>query len=538
MAEPEPEVSAGGTELPELLDWFRAQPGCKLGSVEITTYEYEGRGVKAAAAVKKGNPLFSCPIKLLVSAAAARAEPTLGPVFAQLSLRDDDILALFLLHERRKGAASAHAQHIASLPTSYDQTIFWSPEEMAEIQGSNVFGITAQLLVQIKEDYETLQAALGGFAAVAVADFSLADYFWALATIWSRSMDLPVPGESGATTTMRIIAPVADMFNTRPGQPQVHGYMRDLDALTVAASEDTRAGEQLFIGYGSVTNARAMWLYGFASDNNPNDTVELFACMDTEAPSYEKRMKLLKALGLSEKSTSKPHALSLSDPLPKDLLLSLRVQHAPKKLIRQWRDDPEAFSTAKKPPDAALERTILDALRAGCVGMLESYSTSLEEDEEAAERWAAHTQSLAAVSGYRRRMALLLRLGEKRILRATIKAIDGAFNALNFVDLDEEPALEPAPVVAPAEEGSSEVKPGEANGYGTVAVDLAAEAEKAKETMKALRKAQMDKPPPVAMKRNPTTGEMEKFESSALKDDLPDEEAETGEIQIPVGDDY
>jgi hypothetical protein len=83
-----------------------------------------------------------------------------------------------------------------------------------------------------------------------------------------------------------------------------------------------------------------------------------------------------------------------------------------------------------------------------------------------------------------------------------------------------------------------EQKPGQANGYGTVAVDLAAEAEKAKETMKALRKAQMDKPPPVAMKKNPITGKMEKFESEALKDDLPEEEVESGEIEIPVGDDY
>ena len=68
--------------------------------------------------------------------------------------------------------------------------------------------------------------------------------------------------------------------------------------------------------------------------------------------------------------------------------------------------------------------------------------------------------------------------------------------------------------------------------------DSKAEAEKAKETMKALRKAQMDKPPPVAMKKNPITGEMEKFESEALKDDLPEEEAECGDVQIPVGDDY
>ena len=40
------------------------------------------------------------------------------------------------------------------------------------------------------------------------------------------------------------------------------------------------------------------------------------------------------------------------------------------------------------------------------------------------------------------------------------------------------------------------------------------------------------------MKRNPETGEMEEFHSHKLKDDLPDEEAEEAEIEIPVGDDY
>ena len=48
----------------------------------------------------------------------------------------------------------------------------------------------------------------------------------------------------------------------------------------------------------------------------------------------------------------------------------------------------------------------------------------------------------------------------------------------------------------------------------------------------------MNEPPPTAMKKNPITGEMEVFESASLKDDLPEEEAESGEIEIPTGDDY
>ena len=42
----------------------------------------------------------------------------------------------------------------------------------------------------------------------------------------------------------------------------------------------------------------------------------------------------------------------------------------------------------------------------------------------------------------------------------------------------------------------------------------------------------------VAMKRNAVTGEMEEFHSHALQDDLPDEEEETAEVEVPTGDDY
>ena len=43
---------------------------------------------------------------------------------------------------------------------------------------------------------------------------------------------------------------------------------------------------------------------------------------------------------------------------------------------------------------------------------------------------------------------------------------------------------------------------------------------------------------PVAMKKNPVTGEMEEFHSDALKDDLPEEEQAEDDVVIPTGDDY
>lgn len=103
-----------------------------------------------------------------------------------------------------------------------------------------------------------------------------------------------------------------------------------------------------------------------------------------------------------------------------------------------------------------------------------------------------------------------------------------------------------------ADSGDDEVDASamEVNGYGVVPCDLAAEAQRlraARMTQEAvgweaggsINQGQgKDRPPPVAMKRNPVTGEMEEFHSEKLKDDLPEEELESCEVEIPVGDDY
>ena len=41
-------------------------------------------------------------------------------------------------------------------------------------------------------------------------------------------------------------------------------------------------------------------------------------------------------------------------------------------------------------------------------------------------------------------------------------------------------------------------------------------------------------PPPVAMKRNPETGELEEFHSHKLQDDLPEEEVRKSNLQNPL----
>jgi hypothetical protein len=338
----------GAQPLAELLEWFRQQDGCRLfPAAEVAHYEYQGRGLRVSAPITKGNPLISVPLPMLFSAKAAKADPALAAIIAACpTLRDDDLLALSLLHERSLGAASARAQHIASLPTDYDLTIFWTEEELAELVGSNVKSITEQLHAQTRADFASLQQVLEPLAAAGTFSLQVGyeDYCWALATIWSRSMDIPDAGTGEAGATIRVIAPVADLFNTDTSTPCCHGYDSSDGSLKVVAGADAGAGEQLLIGYGALTNSRALWLYGFVMADNPHDAVDLFATMSTEVPSYSKRRKLLEAIGLGAHCVNAAHVLSIAEPLPPELLLNLRVQHAPKQLLRAWRDDPAKFA--------------------------------------------------------------------------------------------------------------------------------------------------------------------------------------------------
>eukprot|EP01052_Picozoa_sp_SAG31_P028447 SAG31_NODE_2748_length_5147_cov_2.564184_2_plen_230_part_00 len=223
-------------------------------------------------------------MKMALSATNARASADLGPILAAIgeTLRQDDVLALYIMHEKRKGAASAHAEHIKSIPSDYDQvpthsarwggrlydiryfaaqTIFWTADELEELRGSSVYTITQKLLVQTRADHAALLDAVAPYPLLAEANFTYEEYCWALASIWSRSMDMqvPAPGSKNEkdTVTTRGIFPVADMFNTSVGTQACHYYDPQDECLKIVASRDAVAGEQLFIGYGDLNAARS-----------------------------------------------------------------------------------------------------------------------------------------------------------------------------------------------------------------------------------------------------------------------------------------
>ena len=98
---------------------------------------------------------------------------------------------------------------------------------------------------------------------------TLQQYTWAYHVCISRSWTLDINGEKDTT-----LIPLADMFNHAPGT-SVGDLNTEQTYFSFNASRAYTAGEQLLVNYGRKSNYELMFNYGFAVENNVDDSLTL-----------------------------------------------------------------------------------------------------------------------------------------------------------------------------------------------------------------------------------------------------------------------
>ena len=248
--------------------------------VESHDFPDTGRGLRCKRPVSKGEELVVVPLDKCWHAAAARASPELDPVWeAGVELSDFDASVLQLLIERRKGASSVHAVHLDELPKTYNSTLFWSTEELQELQGSPWHGLAKQFSEEAATDWQALNARLKEASTPSCNNLLEQhgivrdDYLWAYATLKSRAAEVQVGGVKG----IRLMAPGFDLFNHWDGlvPGTTHYFDEERRALVAVASKGYAEGEQAFISYGAASNGSLLLAGGFVLPQNRFDSVEV-----------------------------------------------------------------------------------------------------------------------------------------------------------------------------------------------------------------------------------------------------------------------
>lgn len=144
-------------------DWLRRSGASGLDGLEVADFPVTGRGVRARQFFKAGEKILTIPSSALWTAKGAHGDPILGPVLksAQPPLSVEDTLAVYLLfvRSRETGYEEKHS-HIATLPTSYSSSIFFTDDELEVCAGTSLYTLTLQLKKQIEEKYKDLASQL------------------------------------------------------------------------------------------------------------------------------------------------------------------------------------------------------------------------------------------------------------------------------------------------------------------------------------------------------------------------------------------
>ncbi|KAM3547466.1 hypothetical protein ARSEF4850_010013 [Beauveria asiatica] len=274
-------------------------------------------------------------------------------------------------HDADHVAYEGRRSHADVLPEKYTMSIFFSDYEMQVCKGSSLYALTTQLRGRIGDDYKKLltRVLMRHRNLFPLSSFGIEDYKWALCTVWSRGMDLTV----SEGNSLRLLAPFADMLNHSSEVKQCHAYDPTTGDLSILASKDYNAGDQVFIYYGPVPNNRLLRLYGFVLPENPHDSYDLVLQTSPMAPLYEQKERLWKLAGLDTTCTV---PLTANDPLPRSVFRYLRIQRLDESLLGAMTMQIATGTDEKMSDDSEMQ--ILQFLIDSISAILESFSIPLD----------------------------------------------------------------------------------------------------------------------------------------------------------------
>lgn len=143
--------------------WLKESKAVGLNDLELADLPITGRGVRTLRRFKEGEKILTIPYANLWTVKHAYADGLLKPALSSTEppLSVDDTLAIYILFVRsRESGYDGLRSHVATLPTSYSSSIFFTGDELKICAGTSLYTITKELERSIKDDYTALRERL------------------------------------------------------------------------------------------------------------------------------------------------------------------------------------------------------------------------------------------------------------------------------------------------------------------------------------------------------------------------------------------
>uniref|UniRef100_A0A672SNS4 protein-histidine N-methyltransferase n=1 Tax=Sinocyclocheilus grahami TaxID=75366 RepID=A0A672SNS4_SINGR len=341
----------------ELMAWA-AECGASCDGFEISNFADEGHGLKATRDIKAEELFLWIPRKMLMTVESAK-NSVLGQLYSQdriLQAMGNVTLALHLLCERAN-PSSPWLPYIKTLPADYDTPLYFEEDEVRHL-------LATQAIQDVLSQYKNTARQYA--------------YFYKVIHI----------------TT---------------------GYNLEDDRCECVALKDYKEAEQIYIFYGTRSNAEFVIHNGFFFEDNAHDRVKIKLGVSKSERLYAMKAEVLARAGIPASSI---FALHCSEPpISAQLLAFLRVFCMTEEELRDYLVGDHAINkiftlgNTEFPVSWENEIKLWTFLETRAALLLKTYKTSSEEDRSMLEKPDLSLHS---------RIAIKLRLAEKEILERAV----------------------------------------------------------------------------------------------------------------------
>ncbi|SLM39026.1 SET domain [Lasallia pustulata] len=396
-----------------------------------------GRGIVATEDIEENEELFAIPHPAVLSVKNSDLQNHLPNELDELDPWMS--LVVVMIYESGQGDRSRWWPYWNVLPEKFDTLIYWSPSELAKLQGSAVLhkiGLDAANQTFIDSLLPIVQKHPKGFGEYAplfegpdakVHLLRIAHRMASLVMAYAFDLEREVieadADEDGFLSDddenmPKGMVPLADMLNA-DGEDKTNARLEHgADMLTMVALKPIRKGEEIFNDHGPLPRSDLLRRYGYVTDNYKKyDVVELRSGTVVQLAAEHSQLQVAerdtRLEGLERHKVLEEGYDITRQPIDKywfdEALLSL---------INGLTMDANSFKAliiANKPPKPQANRAVISVLGKAIRSRQNDYATSIAEDNVLLQD--------PEIQG-RRRMAVEVRLGEKQILRAALASID------------------------------------------------------------------------------------------------------------------
>ncbi|KNG48379.1 set domain-containing protein [Stemphylium lycopersici] len=455
------------------LAWLR-QNGAEISpkiQLEDLRNRDAGRGVVATQSIAEHELLFRIPRASILSVEnsilsteiPAATFSLLGPWLS---------LILVMLYEYHNGTASNWAPYFAVLPNDFNTLMFWSEDELAELQASAVVGkigkesaddmFIEQLLPVIEEFADVVfsgdeRAKDKAKEMRAPENLELMHKMGSLIMAYAFDLEPAVSDkevddegfaeEEEDAALPKGMVPLADMLNADAERCNARLFY-EKDGLEMKALKPIQAGEEVLNDYGPLPRSDLLRRYGYVTDNYAQyDVVEIPADLVSEILAkhgswYDDRAEYLDEQEIIDTG----YDIAASTPFTLQESFSPELVILVETMLLLEEDFERLQSKGKLPKPEKMTAKGAEVLHQIVQARIAQYTTTLDQDLQISKEIA----SVQITESKQRRiaMAVAVRGGEKTLLAQAREALaekiarDGGATTKRARDVDEEGDVE------------------------------------------------------------------------------------------------